>query len=74
MPVLLLDDSEFGVWSLGLVRNFTEVKQDGGFQDVGFSLCTVPTFCQCLGISDIGSGFGVKVGVRWAEERTRVIV
>ena len=39
----MAQSSEFRVWSLGIVQNFTEVKQDGGFLDVGFSSCTVPT-------------------------------
>ena len=37
------------------------MKQDGVVLDVGFSSCTVPTFCQGLGISDVGSGFGIEV-------------
>ena len=60
-PVLLLDGSKFRVRSLGLVRNFTKVKRDGGFLDIGFSLCTAPTFCRSLYISDRGLGFGGKV-------------
>ena len=67
--VLLPDGSEFRIRSLGLVWNFTEVKQDGVFLDVGFSLCTVPTYCWCPGISDIGSGFGIEV--RSLDERVR---
>ena len=52
---------EFRVQSLGLIQNFTEVKQDGGFLDIGFSSCTAPTFCHGLGISDVGLGFRSKV-------------
>ena len=48
--------SEFGIRSSGFVWNFTKVKQDGGFLDVGFSLCTAPTFCRSLVISDGGLG------------------
>ena len=47
---------EFRVWSSGIVTNFTEVKRDRGFLDIGFSSCTVPTFCHSLVISDGGSG------------------
>ena len=60
-PVLLPDGLKFGVWSLGLTRNFTEVKQDGGVLDDGFSSCTVPTFCRSLDISDGGSGLQGEV-------------
>ena len=62
-PVLLPDDLEFGVQSLGSIQNFTKVKRDGVFLDIGFSSCAAPTFCRSLGISDIGSGSGARFGV-----------
>ena len=45
----------FGIQSSEFIQNFTKVKRDRGFLDVGFSLCTVPTFCHSLVISDRSS-------------------
>ena len=56
-----VQDSGFGIQ--GSYGNFTEVKRNGGFLDVDFSSCTVPTFCRSLDISDGGSGFGGEVRV-----------
>ena len=72
--VQLPDGSEFGVWDSGFgIRgsygDFTEVKRDGGFLDVGFSSCTAPTFCRSLDISDGGSEFGGRgSGLRGGRE------
>ena len=59
---------EFGVRGSELTWNFTEVKQDGGFLDIGFSSCTVPTFCHSLVISDVGLDLGAMFGVMRSEE------
>ena len=57
--------SEFGVWNSEFTRYFTEVKWDGVFLDIGFSSCTVPTFCHSLVILDVGLEFGSDI---WSYE------
>ena len=61
-------NSEFGFQGSEFVQNFTEVKRDGGFLDIGFSSCTAPTFCRSLVILEVQDSearFGIQ------EERGR---
>ena len=62
---------EFGV---GMELHRSEVRLS--VLDIGFSSCTVPAFCQSLGISDVGNqvwgSAGSRFRVRW-DEKTRVL-